>query len=63
MIISSLRNELEHVWVTAYSIRLDERRQGLEAVNMISKGQVKRPGRNEATGRVNFVASVFQIAV
>jgi transposase-like protein len=36
--------------------------QGVEAVNMIRKGQVKRLGRSDAMGQAKFVASLFQIA-
>lgn len=36
--------------------------QGVEAVNMIRKGQVKRLDRNDARGQAKFVASLFQIA-
>jgi transposase-like protein len=36
--------------------------EGIEAVNMIRKGQVKRLARNDLQGQVKFVASLFQIA-
>src|ERR1044071_4935848 len=36
--------------------------QGVEAVNMIRKGQVKRLDRGDVMGQVKFVASLFQIA-
>jgi transposase-like protein len=36
--------------------------EGIEAVNMIRKGQVKRLSRNDAQGQAKFVASLFQIA-
>jgi transposase, IS6 family len=36
--------------------------QGVEAVNMIRKGQVKRLVGNDAIGQAKFVASLFQIA-
>jgi transposase-like protein len=36
--------------------------QGVEAVNMIRKGQVKRLDRNDAAGRANFVGSLFGVA-
>jgi transposase-like protein len=36
--------------------------QGVEAVNMMRKGQVKRLAGNDAQGQVKFVASLFQIA-
>jgi IS6 family transposase len=35
--------------------------QGIEAVNMIRKGQVKRLNRSDAVGHVKFVESLFQI--
>jgi transposase-like protein len=37
--------------------------QGVEAVNMIRKGQVKRLDRNDARGQAKFVESLFRIAV
>jgi len=37
--------------------------EGIEAVNMIRKGQVKRLSGNDAQGQAKFVASLFQIAV
>lgn len=36
--------------------------EGIEAVNMIRKGQVKRLAGNDAQGQAKFVASLFQIA-
>jgi IS6 family transposase len=36
--------------------------EGIEAVNMIRKGQFKRLARNDLQGQVKFVASLFQIA-
>ena len=36
--------------------------EGIEAVNMIRKGQVKRLAENDAIGQAKFVASLFQIA-
>jgi IS6 family transposase len=36
--------------------------EGIEAVNMMRKGQVKRLERNDAVGHVKFVESLFQIA-
>jgi transposase-like protein len=36
--------------------------EGIEAVNMIRKGQVKRLDRSDAMGQVNFVLGLFQIA-
>ena len=36
--------------------------QGVEAVNMIRKGQVKRLDRNDARGQAKFVESLFRIA-
>ena len=36
--------------------------QGVEAVNMIRKGQLKRIGRDDAGGQAKFVASLFHIA-
>jgi transposase, IS6 family len=35
--------------------------EGIEAVNMMRKGQVKRLVGNDALGQVKFVASLFQI--
>ena len=35
---------------------------GIEAVNMMRKGQVKRLAGSDAMGRAKFVASLFQIA-
>jgi transposase, IS6 family len=37
--------------------------EGIEAVNMMRKGQVKRLDGNDAMGQAKFVASIFQIAV
>jgi IS6 family transposase len=37
--------------------------QGVEAINMMRKGQVKRLDRSDNTGQAKFVASLFQIAV
>jgi transposase-like protein len=37
--------------------------EGIEAVNMMRKGQVKRLSGNDAMGQSKFVASLFQIAV
>jgi transposase-like protein len=37
--------------------------EGIEAVNMMRKGQVKRLSGNDAMGQAKFVASLFQIAV
>src|SRR5215210_6050048 len=36
--------------------------QGVEAINMIRKGQVKRIGRNDAQGQAKFVESLFGVA-
>ena len=36
--------------------------QGVEAVNMMRKGQIKRLDRSDAMGQAKFVASLFQIA-
>jgi hypothetical protein len=36
--------------------------QGVEAVNMIRKGQVKRLDKNDAVGQAKFVESLFSIA-
>ena len=36
--------------------------EGIEAVNMIRKGQVKRLAGSDAMGQAKFVASLFQIA-
>ena len=36
--------------------------EGIEAVNMMRKGQVKRLAGSDATGQAKFVASLFQIA-
>ena len=36
--------------------------EGIEAVNMKRKGQVKRLAGNDAPGQATFVASLFQIA-
>ena len=36
--------------------------QGIEAMNMIRKGQLKRIGRYDARGQAKFVASLFQVA-
>jgi transposase, IS6 family len=36
--------------------------EGIESVNMIRKGQVKRLSGNDAQGQAKFVASLFQIA-
>jgi transposase-like protein len=36
--------------------------EGIEAVNMIRKGQVKRLAEGEAQGQAKFVASLFHIA-
>jgi transposase, IS6 family len=36
--------------------------QGVETVNMMRKGQVKRLDRSDAMGQAKFVASLFQIA-
>ena len=36
--------------------------EGIEAVNMIGKGQVKRLAGSDARGQATFVASLFQIA-
>jgi IS6 family transposase len=36
--------------------------QGIEAMNMIRKGQLKRIGRDDAQGQAKFVESLFQIA-
>src|SRR4028119_2500987 len=35
--------------------------EGIESVNMMRKGQVKRLARNDARGQATFVASLFQI--
>ncbi len=37
--------------------------EGIESVNMIRKGQVKRLAESDAQGQVKFVASLFGIAV
>ena len=37
--------------------------QGVEAVNMMRKGQVKRLDRSDAAGQAKFIASLFQIAL
>jgi hypothetical protein len=36
--------------------------EGIEAINMIRKGQVKRLSGNDAQEQAKFVASLFQIA-
>jgi transposase, IS6 family len=36
--------------------------EGIEAMNMIRKGQIKRLGASDAEGQAKFVASLFQIA-
>ena len=36
--------------------------EGIEAMNMIRKGQVKRLAENDAMGHAKFVASLFHIA-
>jgi IS6 family transposase len=36
--------------------------QGVEAMNMIRKGQVKRLDRSDAMGQAKFVESLFRIA-
>jgi IS6 family transposase len=36
--------------------------EGIEAMNMMRKGQVKRVSRGDAQGQAKFVASLFQIA-
>jgi hypothetical protein len=36
--------------------------EGIEAMNMIRKGQVKRLSGSDARGQAMFVASLFQIA-
>ncbi len=36
--------------------------EGIEAVNMMRKGQVKRLSGTDAMGQAEFVASLFQIA-
>jgi transposase-like protein len=36
--------------------------EGIEAMNMIRKGQVKRLGGSDTRGQATFVASLFQIA-
>jgi IS6 family transposase len=36
--------------------------EGVEAMNMLRKGQVKRLDRNDAVGQAQFVLSLFQIA-
>ena len=37
--------------------------QGVEAVNMMRKGQVKRLGSRDAVGQAKFVESLFGVAV
>jgi IS6 family transposase len=36
--------------------------EGIEVMNMVRKGQVKRLDRSDAEGHAKFVASLFQIA-
>jgi transposase-like protein len=36
--------------------------EGIEAVNMIRKGQVKRLAGSDARGQAKFVTSLFQVA-
>ena len=36
--------------------------QGIEAVNMMRKGQVKRLDKNDTTGQAKFIDSLFKIA-
>ncbi len=36
--------------------------EGIEAMNMLRKGQIKRLAGNDAMGQAKFVASLFQIA-
>jgi IS6 family transposase len=36
--------------------------EGIEAMNMIGKGQVKKLAGSDAQGQAKFVASLFQIA-
>jgi hypothetical protein len=35
--------------------------EGVEAMHMMRKGQVKRLDRNDATGQAKFVESLFQV--
>jgi transposase-like protein len=36
--------------------------EGIESINMMRKGQIKRLAGNDAQGQAKFVASLFQIA-
>jgi transposase-like protein len=36
--------------------------EGIEAINMMRKGQVKRLAGSDALGQAKFIASLFQIA-
>jgi len=36
--------------------------QGVEAINMMRKGQIKRLVRSDPAGQAKFVASLFQVA-
>lgn len=47
-------------WYCRY--QLSYRDEGIEAVNMIRKGQVKRLVGSDVQGQANCVASLFQIA-
>jgi len=42
--------------------RAERTLEGIESVDMMRKGQVKRLARNDARGQVKFVASLFRIA-
>jgi hypothetical protein len=36
--------------------------EGIEAINMMRKSQVKRLSRNDAMGQAKFVLNLFQVA-
>jgi hypothetical protein len=46
----------------AHSIQPNEHFKGVEAINMMRKGQVKRLDKSDAMGQAKFVASLFQVA-
>jgi hypothetical protein len=58
----SYRHLEEMMQERGLSVDAERTLEGIEAINMIRKGQVKRLGRNDAVGQAKFVERLFQSA-
>jgi transposase-like protein len=61
-ITDSSRRRLEHLECLKSFHTAERTLEGIEAVNMMRKGQVKRLDRSDITGQAKFVEGLFQLA-